>query len=159
MTPIFALQPLPKSIFLAGPTPRDPQASTWRPEALAILDNLGFEGQVYVPENANWRPHDQHEAAQVPWEWEALNLATVIVFWVPRVLATMPALTTNVEFGLFAHSGKIVLGYPPTAAKMTYLDRLAQRFHVPVYGTLRDTLVAAVAQTRRPFGTAPPGQG
>jgi len=152
MTPVFALQPLPKSIFLAGPTPRNDQAASWRPDALAILDELGFDGQVYVPENATWKPHDQHEAAQVPWEWEALNQATVIAFWVPRALDHMPALTTNVEFGFFATSGKLVLGYPEGAAKMTYLARLAQRFHVPVFGSLRATLEAAVAQTRRPFG-------
>lgn len=152
MTPVFALQSLPKSIFLAGPTPRDPLTPSWRPEALAILEELGFEGHVYVPENANWQPHDQHEAAQVPWEWEALNAATVVAFWVPRDLATMPALTTNVEFGCYANSGKCVLGYPRSAAKMRYLDRLAQRFQVPVLDGLRATLEAAVAKTKHPFG-------
>lgn len=153
MTPVFALQPLPKSIFLAGPTPRDASAQSWRPEALAILETLGFDGQVFIPENATWLPHDTHEDGQVPWEWEALSLATVIVFWVPRVLDHMPALTTNVEFGLFANSGKVVLGYPQTAAKMKYLDRLAQRFHVPVFDSLHATLMAAVAQTRQSFGS------
>ena len=36
MKTIFALQPLEKSIFLAGPTPRNPEVPSWRPEALAI---------------------------------------------------------------------------------------------------------------------------
>lgn len=152
MKPVFALHSLPKSIFLAGPTPRDPITASWRPEALSILEELGFEGHVFVPENANWQPHDRHEENQVTWEWEALNAATVVVFWVPRELTHMPALTTNVEFGAYANSGKCLLGYPRAAAKMRYLDRLAQRFHVPVFDDLRATLAAAVAQTRRPFG-------
>lgn len=37
-----------KSIFLAGPTPRSKEVQSWRPEALRILKNLGYDGQVYV---------------------------------------------------------------------------------------------------------------
>lgn len=41
MNVIHALQPIPKSIFLAGPTPRDDETPTWPPEALEILRGLG----------------------------------------------------------------------------------------------------------------------
>lgn len=152
MTPVFALQPLPKSIFLAGPTPRDARVPSWRPAALEQLEAMGFEGTVYVPESANWQAHDNY-TGQVHWEWEALNLATVVVFWVPRDLQDMPAFTTNVEFGNLAHSGKLVLGYPNGAPKMSYLDALATRFGVPVYASLTATLEAAVAKARQPFGS------
>jgi len=147
---VYALQPIPKSIFLAGPTPRDEETPTWRPEALAILKSLGFDGTVFVPESEDWKKHDRYED-QVEWEWRALERAGVIAFWVPRDLtpngegsARMPAFTTNVEFGLHASSGKCLLGYPRGAAKMTYLDRLARERNIPVYGTLDDLLRAAV---------------
>lgn len=151
MTPVYALQPLPKSIFLAGPTPRDEAVPTWRPYALQRLQELGFDGVVYVPEAADWKPHKSYDD-QVHWEWEALNLATAVVFWVPRDLTTMPAFTTNVEFGLLAHSSKAVLGHPPGAVKMSYLSKLAQRFAMPVHDSLDATLQAAIDMTRRPFG-------
>jgi hypothetical protein len=149
MTPIFALEPLPKSIFLAGPTPRDTATPSWRPEALRILRDIGFSGQVYVPETADWGPHDHYDG-QIQWEWEALNLATVAMFWIPRDIVSMPGLTTNVEFGLLVQSGKLVLGYPEGAPKMKYLAKLAARHHVPVFHSLEDTLLAAVKLARRP---------
>lgn len=152
MKTIFTLDPLPKSIFLAGPTPRSAATASWRPDALKILKALSFEGDVYVPEAADWGPHPHYDD-QLHWEWEALNQATVAVFWVPRDLETMPALTTNVEFGIFIQSGKLILGYPEAAPKMKYLAKLAQRHGAPVFHTLEGTLKAAVDATRRPFGT------
>lgn len=151
MNTVFALTALPKSIFLAGPTPRDVAVPSWRPQALSRLAALGFEGTVYVPESADWLPHKSYDD-QVHWEWEALNLATAVVFWVPRNLATMPAFTTNVEYGLLAHSAKAVLGYPKGTPKMSYLAKLANRFGVPVHHDLDATLQEAVEMTRRPFG-------
>lgn len=143
MQVIHALEKLPKSIFLAGPTPRAAEVKSWRPEALEILQRLGFEGAVLVPESRDWSAHDHYDD-QVFWEWEGLASASVIVFWVPRDLEDMPAFTTNVEFGLAAHSGKCILGYPPETPKMTYLAHLAQRYRIPVYASLDETLQAAV---------------
>jgi len=147
----FALQPLEKSLFLAGPTPRSAKVPSWRPEALRLLSELGFTGTVYVPEASDWNPHSEYER-QLNWEWEGLNQATVVAFWVPRNIRTLPAFTTNIEFGLLASSGKTLMGYPKDAEKMRYLDALARRHHVPVMHSLRELLAAAVARTQRPFG-------
>ena len=46
------------------------------------------------------------------------------MFWVPRVLPDMPAFTTNVEFGYWLHSGKVIYGRPDDATKIKYLDWL-----------------------------------
>ena len=153
MTPVHALEALPKSIFLAGPTPRDAATPSWHPEALRLLEDLKFEGAVYVPESRDWLPHSEYEG-QIHWEWEALNISTVVAFWVPRDMATMPALTTNVEFGLLIQSGKLILGFPEDAPKMKYLARLAARHGAPVRHSLADTLESAVARCRRPFEAA-----
>lgn len=89
------------------------------------------------------------------WEWDALDLSSVIVFWVPRDLTViedgklkMPALTTNVEYGLFARSGKCVFAYPSDAPKMKYLHKLATRCNIPVFQSLEDVLREAVERTR-----------
>lgn len=58
------------------------------------------------------------------WEREALTEATVIIFWIPRRLPDMTAFTTNVEFGYWLHSGKVIYGRPYDATKIKYLDWL-----------------------------------
>jgi hypothetical protein len=151
----YAQQPLPATrggIFLAGPTPRGGNAPSWRPQALAVLRDLGYTGTVYVPEDEHG-PLKDHYMEQIEWEWACLEAADVVVFWVPRQLDLMPAFTTNVEFGLYVDSGKAVLGYPKEAPKMRYLDALARRFGVPVHHELRQTLHAGIAlQNRQPRG-------
>lgn len=112
-----------KSIFLAGPTPRNENVTTWRTEACKKLEELGFDGVVYVPEYSTWKPKMDY-LDQVMWEREALTEATIIVFWIPRNLTDMPAFTTNVEFGYWLHSGKVIYGRPDNASKIKYLDWL-----------------------------------
>ena len=112
-----------KSIFLAGPTPRGENVKSWRIEACNIIESLGFDGIVYVPEYSSWKPKEDY-VNQAMWEREALTEATVIMFWIPRSLPDMPAFTTNVEFGYWLSSGKVVYGRPDHSQKIKYLDWL-----------------------------------
>ena len=133
------------SIFLAGPSPREESHPNWRPEALRILQEQGFGGVVYVPlpRDGVWSPEYE---AQVHWEIAYLKQAHVIAFWVPRS-ELLPGYTTNVEYGEYLHSDKIVLGYPEGAPHMRYLHARALMAQVPIYHTLEETLAGAVAQT------------
>jgi hypothetical protein len=90
-----------------------------------------------LPRDGVWLPEYDHEA-QAAWELHYLTQATVVVFWVPRHVHTLPGFTTNVEFG------KIVLGYPEGAHKMRYLHFLADRHNVSVWHTLPQTLNGAL---------------
>jgi hypothetical protein len=146
MNIVYARQPLPKSIFLAGPTPRDLAVASWRPEAIRLLKNIGFDGYVFVPEAEDWQPHDDYDG-QIEWEWAGIERASTVLFWIPRHLIDMPAFTTNVEFGLTVASQKILLGFPPDAPKCKYLKALAERYSVPVFSTLEDIVRAAVSRT------------
>lgn len=112
-----------KSIFIAGPTPRDENVKSWRTIACEKLSELGFDGVVYVPEYSSWKPKEDY-VDQAMWEREALTEATVIMFWIPRSLPDMPAFTTNVEFGYWLHSGKVIYGRPDNTKKIKYLDWL-----------------------------------
>jgi nucleoside 2-deoxyribosyltransferase-like protein len=121
---------VPNSIFLAGPTPRSEDVKSWRPEALTLLEEQGFNGHVFVPETSEWGWLGDY-AGQVHWEWEALGKAACTLFWVPRDLETMPAFTTNVEFGFMIALApeRVVLGHPGGAPKMRYLTKLCTDVH------------------------------
>lgn len=105
-----------KSIFLAGPTPRGENQISWRKEACEILERLNFDGVVYVPEYSTWHPKEDY-TDQAMWERMALTEATVIMFWVPRSLPDMAGFTTNVEFGYWLSSKKVIYGRPDYAKK------------------------------------------
>lgn len=116
-----------KSIFLAGPTPRDEETISWRKDAIKYLKEKEFDGIIYVPEDEFIRKNDYVDQAE--WEREALTKATIIVFWIPRELEKMPAFTTNVEFGywLAKTPDKIIYGRPDNAKKIKYLDWLYKK--------------------------------
>lgn len=117
-----------RSIFLAGPTPRDTITPSWRPDAIDVLEKHFYDGIVYIPEHKSKLEYltqsafDEAYLQQVEWENSALFRAQYIVFWVPRNLATMPAFTTNVEFGRFAHLSNTFYGRPDHSEKNKYLD-------------------------------------
>lgn len=150
MKVVYAGQSGPESwtsaIFLAGPTPRDASTPSWRPQALHLLEQMGYTGVVFVPEPADgkWLSGGDAYQEQVEWERQCLDLADVIVFWVPRVMGgqhPMPALTTNVEFGLYVSSDKVVLGAPAWADSIRYLETLVSGAR---HQTLEATLQAAL---------------
>jgi 8-oxo-dGTP pyrophosphatase MutT (NUDIX family)/nucleoside 2-deoxyribosyltransferase len=137
-----------KSIFLAGPTSRNPKDKSWREDAIAILEKLGYNGHVFTPEYRDNKEidlgPDEEYKAQVQWEEDALNQADIIVFWIPREIKTLPGFTTNIEYGVWSDSGKVVLGYPKTAEKMRYLQHYAEKYNIPTSNSLEETLKLAV---------------
>ena len=130
------------SIFLAGPSPRDLKDLNWRCEqdgALEYMNKKRFQGLVFVPLPRKGLWGDNYDG-QIDWELKYLRASTVIVFWIPRDLQKLPGFTTNVEFGLFVESKKVILGHPEKAPKTGYLDYLAKLNNVPIYHTLEATL-------------------
>lgn len=133
------------SLFIAGPMPRTTDVPSWRPAALKAVEAAwagAGELVVFVPEPRNGKPltYDHHT-----WEDRWLAIVDVIVFWVPRDMQHLPGLTTNVEFGRWETSGRIVLGAPPTAAHVGYLRECAARNGAPVTATVDDAATAAMA--------------
>jgi len=135
------------SVFLAGPTPRpEHPVPSWRPAAIASLRRQGFRGSVLVPEPApdsGWPSYTE----QVRWEHRWLEHADVVLFWVPRDMVAMPAMTTNVEYGMYMRSGKAVVGAPASAPHMQYWEATCDEYGIPYSRTLDGTVAAAVAQT------------
>jgi len=138
-----------KSIFLAGPTPRSSDVESWRPEAIRLLEELGFDGIVFVPEHRDGLKEGVPDEVYEDWEYRHLNVADCILFWIPRKLRTMPGFTTNIEFGDWMKSGKMVLGAPKWAKKMPYIRIKAKRYGIPHFYNMKDTVEAALAMLER----------
>lgn len=119
-------------------------------EKLKKLDPA-LVSEILVPEpnSGNWQTEYLN---QVEWEHEAIDACDILVFWIPRdIKGGMPGFTTNVEFGLWLDKKQtVLLGHPPEAEKVKYLDWLYQKHRnlKPVY-TMED-LVLKVAEAAKP---------
>lgn len=139
------------AIFLVGPTPRKASVPSWRPEAIQILKGMNYQGTVLIPEpesGKRWNDYDN----QVDWERQGLYNCDAIVAWVPRDMETMPALTTNVEFGFWMgkEPKKVFYGRPADAFATRYLDWMYRLYtgREPSF-LLGDTLYNAVLSLRQ----------
>jgi len=134
-----------KSMFLAGPTPRDyTKNKSWRLEAIEILKSLNYNGVVYIPEERDGDFPIERLNEQIDWEYTAMSTCDAIVFWIPRELREdfeNIALTTNVEFGRFLDSNKLFVGSPKDAPKNTYLQYISKdkyEWHDDLQSLLKD---------------------
>ena len=133
-----------KSVFLAGPIPRDNNATSWKNDAISIFLENGFEGTVLVPEKRNFVAKVDY-MDEVHWDLEALEKCDLIVFWIPRKKPYMLGLTTNVEFGYYINKKKILYGRPNDADDIIYLDWLYKKDtgNIP-FDNLEDLLKKAI---------------
>ena len=133
-----------KSVFLAGPIPRDNNATSWKNDAISIFLENGFEGTVLVPEKRNFVAKVDY-MDEVHWDLEALEKCDLIVFWIPRKKPYMLGLTTNVEFGYYINKKRILYGRPNDADDIIYLDWLYKKDtgNIP-FDNLEDLLKEAI---------------
>lgn len=155
---IYPLENTPKtiinSIFLAGPVPRK-QTISWRVDAIKYLKAHGYNGTIYNPETSTAN-YENYYDEQFAWEHDKLDKSDVIVFWIPRVLKNNEALglTTNIEFGLYANSNKLVVGFPQDADEVKYIEKCCEEHNIPYFHTLEETLNKAIelAKVKTRFG-------
>lgn len=147
-----------KSLFLAGPSVRRIEGAfkaaaekvgwkpmiSWRKEAIRLLDEIGYDGVVFVPEYENENDPRLTFEQIVEWEDRGLRMSDCILFWIPRKFPELPGLTTDDEFGTWKKSGRIVLGTPREAVKVRYQRHYAQKLGIPMADTLSETIRLAV---------------
>jgi len=120
-------------------------AASWRDEAIKHLTYLNFQGNVYIPEyRDNKQPEDWTYSRQLDWEISNLNKATIILVWIPRELTYLPAFTTNIEFGEFLHSGRLIAGGPDDAVKNEYIRERCIRKGIGWFNNLKTLCELAV---------------
>ena len=144
---IYAGEDLPdtieKSIFLAGPTPRSDDVESWRDDAINLLIENNYDGVVFIPEARNGKKYPNYDD-QIQWEEQMMNLCDCLLFWIPRNMETMPALTTNIEWGKYQKSEKIVIGFPENSEKNRYIEKECKKLSIDVNKTLEDTIKKAI---------------
>ncbi len=151
VTKIYAYEPAPQSysasIFLVGPTPRNDEDKSWRPEALQALSQYAnkLDLVVFIPESRDG-VYNSNYLEQLEWEKQHLEMADAILAWIPRNMDTsMLGLTTNIEFGKYVESGKLFYGRPDNADKIRYLDwmyhKITQRQPLNNLTTLANTVI------------------
>lgn len=147
---IYSQQPIPhrlsKSIFLAGITIRSKEEGiSWRYEAISFLQNIGYDGVVFIPEFENEilnTTQDFDYSEQIEWEDKCMAISDRIIFWIARDLDNKTfGLTSNVEYGKYMNSGKVFLGFPKNADKMRYLEHHAKNLNIPIYNDIKRLLI------------------
>lgn len=138
---VFADDDLPtqvyKTIFLAGPNPRykdgDIVEETWRHKAIQYLEGLNYDGHVFIPLPKNCfglggvvsNPVTDYNH-QVDWEDKAMARADILLFYVDRRNG-LQGLTTNIEFGRYLDSGRMIYARPNDAENIRYLDEQVRK--------------------------------
>lgn len=151
---VFSNEPFPtevtKSIFLAGPSPRykegdEIQTNTWRHYAIDYLKSLNYDGIVYIPIPRDFFYGEKANSnlisylKQIDYEQSALERADIILFYLDRKNDN-EGLTTNVEFGKYYDSGRVVYCRPKDAVKVRYLDNLCFEKGLTIYLNLNEAL-------------------
>lgn len=135
-----------KSVFLAGPTPRDKNIKSWRKDVLAYFEHRGFDGTVLVPEFENEVAGRFAYERQIDWEEAALEKADLIIFYIPRDVKTLPGFTTNIELGMWfeREPGKIRLAIPPEAQKCDYIRYVADKKYINIYDNYQELVIETI---------------
>lgn len=141
-----------ESIFLAGPTVRHNQKhlTSWRNEAIRILESLDYQGSVILPEFLE--PKENADFDVPMWEYAALKKANVVALWLPRT-EELIGLTTNFEFGfwLAKNQFKLKYGRPDDAYRISYCDKMWTKvshengIDVVIHNTLENLLKDCIA--------------
>ena len=86
---------------------------------------MNYDGVVFIPELRNGVFNNKYNE-QVDWETQMLDLCDCILFWIDREYSS--GLTTNIEWGMYCKSGKVVIGFPKDSAKNRYIEMQCKNY-------------------------------
>ena len=108
---------------MAGPTPVREDVKSWRKDAIKFFEKHNFKGTLYVPEFRDKSYYDDKTGlCEIKWDQSALEIASVVMFWIPRT-RDMLGLSTNVEFGYLISKGNMIYGRPSSCFWIIYMKK------------------------------------
>ena len=141
-----ALTPDSRTVFLAGSIDMG-VAENWQARAATALADKDVE--VLDPRrdawDSSWRQSIEHAEfrGQVEWELDGLERADTIAMWfAPESKAPI----TLLELGLFARTGKVVVGCPAGFWRRGNVEVVCARWSVPLVATWDDFIAAVRAR-------------
>ena len=147
---------LNQAIFLAGPCQRvlnDGKIKypvDWREDVFKYLKKKNFTGDVIDPTNDYYDSKERdYLTKQVQWEWDGLYKSSAIIFWFDRN-EKHPAMTTNIEFGMWYKSDSIYIGCPEEATNNGYIKEVAKYYNKKIYTKLEDLLDDVLKDLNQP---------
>lgn len=147
------------SVFMADPTqrPRTPEATSWRPEAIALLRaQWASRGRlvVFVPEPRTGSYH-HFTSKIVDWMNCGLQLADVVMFWWPKDVGTQLTLM-DMTWGAWNDSQRVVMGtslnMPEISCLLDYADSHAISTATTLVGAVHTVLDKIGQGSRRSGG-------
>jgi hypothetical protein len=140
-------QEVEKVVFLVdSASHQDMRGNSCQVDAIQLLEQLGYDGIVYVPEekkgSSNTTPLD--DEARIRWVHGALMRSDVAVFLFSEEVELILNMPMGIELGWLMESGRLVLGLPLETEKFLALRVYAKISHIPCYETVRETLFAAI---------------
>lgn len=124
---------IPKSVFLAGSI-ESGKAENWQEEVTKELERLGCE-YVLNPRRDDWDSsweqsiHNENFNEQVSWEMTALDAAeTILMYLAAGTISPISLL----ELGLYAESGKLVVGCPFDFHRRGNVEMVCERYQIPL---------------------------
>ena len=133
------------SVFLAGSIDMG-AAVDWQADISARFADL--RGVILNPRRDDWDPtwrqsiEDERFRGQVEWELSGLDRVGLIAMWfAPGTLAPV----TMLELGLYAHTGKVIVGCPEGFWRRGNVEIVCQRSGVPMLESFEDFVAAVKA--------------
>lgn len=126
------------SVYLDGPK-STVSGLSWRKKLFEILQQQGFTWTVIVPEcrkDNQVPPYGTEEFYH--WENVVMNMASTIMFWMPRDSTIFPARDMNDRWGHYKHEKNIILGYPPRTENINYQGWYAKKHGITMVHSLEN---------------------
>ena len=137
------------SVFLAGSVEQD-AAVEWRTKAAEALAQQPVT--VFNPRRKSWDKSWKEDISnplfkeQVTWELDHMDAADVIaVYFAPGTRSPVSML----EFGLYAKSGKLVVGCPDGFWRRGNIQVVCERLGIPLFDSLDDLAEGLIKAVKR----------
>lgn len=126
------------SVYLDGPK-STVSGLSWRKKLFEILQQQGFTWTVIIPEcrkDNQVPPYGTEEFYH--WETVVMEMASTIMFWMPRDSSIFPARDMNDRWGHYKHEKNIILGYPPRTENINYQGWYAKKHGITMVHSLEN---------------------
>ena len=140
------------SVYLDGPKGNiGSNEFSWRHKLIDAFVKQGFKHVIIVPEKrgkSGRPPYGKDEF--YAWENQAMQMATINMFWMPRDSTIFPGRDINDRWGYWKTQKNVIIGYPTRSEEMDYQGWYAKENNITVVHHL-ENMVQYVSEQLNQF--------